>query len=277
MTTIADLIERRFGLPTTDGADMPAEGELASILSHRSHRRLTDKPVADDLLRVLLAAAFSAPAKSDLQQSGVVIVRDPAKRAAIADLIPSMDWLRTSPVFMLFLADNRRIRRICEMRGKPFGNDHMDSVLNAAVDAGLVLMNFVRAAEAVGLGCCPISVVRNHIEAISEMLELPEHVFPVAGMTVGWPAAEGHISLRLPPAINVHTDRYDDSALPQELDAYDRRRDARYSIPAEKQRQTERFGVANFYGWSEDKARQVSQPERTQLAEFLKAKGFRLT
>ncbi len=276
MTTIADLIERRFGLETQDGADMPAEGELASILSHRSHRRLTDKPVPDDLLRVLLAAAFSAPAKSDLQQSGVVVVRDPAKRKVIADLIPSMDWLRTCPVFMVFLGDNRRIRRICEMRGKPFGNDHMDSVLNAAVDAGLVLMNFVRAAEAVGLGCCPISVVRNHIEEVSELLELPDHVFPVAGMSVGWPAVEGHISLRLPPSINVHTDRYDDASLPNELEAYDRRRDARYSIPAEKQRQTDTFGVANFYGWSEDKARQVSQPERTQLATFLKSRGFKL-
>ena len=59
------------------------------------------------------------------------------------------------------------------MRNKPFANDHLDAFLNAAVDAGLVLMNFIRAAEAVGLGCCPISVIRNHIDEVAELLELP--------------------------------------------------------------------------------------------------------
>ena len=274
--TIADLIEHRYGISSGAGSDMPAEGELASILSHRTHRRFTDQPVPDELLEVLLAAAFSAPAKSDLQQGSVVIVRDAAKRQAVADLIPSMEWIGTCPVFMIFLGDSRRIRRICKMRGKPFANDHLDAFLNAAVDSGLVMMNFIRAAEAVGLGCCPISVVRNHIDAIAEIIELPDHVFPVAGMTLGHPVAKGFVSLRLHPAVNVHVDRYDDSNLQPEIDAYDRRRDARFSIPAEKQRDNDTHGVANFYGWSEDKARQVSTTERDQLATYLTRKGFNL-
>ena len=152
----------------------------------------------------------------------------------------------------------------------------LDAFLNAAVDSGLVMMNFIRAAEAVGLGCCPISVVRNHIDAIAEIIELPDHVFPVAGMTLGHPVAKGFVSLRLHPAVNLHFDRYDDSNLQPEIAAYDRRRDARFSIPAEKQRDTDTHGVANFYGWSEDKARQVSTTERDQLAAYLKRKGFNL-
>ena len=274
--TIANLIEDRYGLSSGAGSDMPAEGELASILTHRTHRRFTDQPVSNELLEVLLAAAFSAPAKSDLQQGSVVIVRDAAKRKAIADLMPAMPWIGTCPVMMIFLGDSRRIRRICEMRGKPFANDHLDAFLNAAVDSGLVLMNFIRAAEAVGLGCCPVSVVRNHIDTIAEIIELPDHVFPVSGMTAGYPVAEGYISLRLHPAINVHVDRYDDSDLPAEIDAYDRRRDARFSIPREKQRMTSDYGVSDFYGWSEDKARQVSTTERDQLAAYLTRKGFNL-
>ena len=274
--TIAELIEHRFGISSGAGADMPADGELASILSHRTHRRFTDQSVSDELLEVLLAAAFSAPAKSDLQQGSVVIIRDAGKRKAIAELMPAMPWIGTCPVMMIFLGDSRRIRRICELRGKPFANDHLDAFLNAAVDSGLVLMNFIRAAEAVGLGCCPISVVRNHIDRIAEILALPDHVFPVAGMTAGYPVTEGYVSLRLHPAVNVHVDRYDDSNLEAEIDAYDRRRDARFSIPAEKQRDTKTHGVADFYGWSEDKARQVSTTEREQLAAYLTRKGFNL-
>jgi nitroreductase/FMN reductase [NAD(P)H] len=276
MATIADLIERRYGLATSAGKDQLAEGSLETLLGHRSHRRYRDAPVSDADLEVLFSAAFSAPAKSDLQQSTVVVVRDPAKRAAIADLIPSMEWLRTCPVFMVFCADSRRIRKICALRGKTFGNDHLDAVLNGAVDTGLVMSFFIQAAQAMGLGCCPISVVRNHIEAISEILDLPEFVFPIAGMSLGWPDQEGYVSTRLPLSIFVHEDRYDDHALEAELDAYDRRRDSRYSIPPEKQRDIDSFGRANFYGWSEDKARQVSHRERDQLARFLKAQGFNL-
>ena len=71
------------------------------------------------------------------------------------------------------------------MRDKPFANDHLDSFFNASVDAGWVLMNFIRAAESVGLGCCPISAVRNHAARISALLGLPDWVFPVPGLCVG--------------------------------------------------------------------------------------------
>ena len=274
--TIADLIEKRFGLNTDAGRDMQGFDELTNILNHRSHRRYKDKPIPDKLLEVLLAAAFSAPAKSDLQQSSVVVIRDKEKQEAIADMIPSMPWIRTCPLLMIFLGDSRRIRRICEMRNKPFANDHLDAFLNAAVDAGLVLMNFMRAAEAVGLGCCPISVVRNHIDEVAQLLELPNFVFPVAGMTAGYPSDDGYLSLRLPPAVNVHINAYNDTQLEQEIDSYDKRRDSIFSIPPEKQRKVEEYGVANFYSWSEDKARQVSSRERDQLATYLIKKGFNL-
>lgn len=275
--TLADLIEDRFGLPTEAGKDMPAEGELARILARRTHRRYTDRPIPDELLEVLLASAFSASAKSDLQQASVVLVKDRARRDAIQALIPDMPWIGKAPVFMVCCGDNRRIRRICELRGKPFANDNLDSFLNAAVDMGLVMQTFILAAEAVGLGCCPISVVRNHIEKVAEILDLPDWVFPLAGLCVGWPAQAGFISLRVPPSLTVHVDRYDDSNFVAEIDGYDRRRDARFSIPPDKQRKTEAYGQANFYGWSEDKARQVSDPERQQLRAFLEKRGFALS
>ena len=274
--TIADLIEHRFGLPCDSGREMPADGMLAQLLTHRTHRRYTDAPVPDDLLQVLLACAFSAPSKSDLQQASVVLVKDPAKRRALADLIPDMPWIGAAAVFMVFCGDNRRIRRICELRGRAFANDNLDSFMNAAVDTGLVLQSFIVAAEAAGLGCCPISVVRNHIDEVGALLDLPDGVFPLAGLCVGVPAQEGYVSLRLPPAATVHTDRYDDSDLPAAIDGYDRRRDARYSVPPEKQRYVDDYGVADFYGWSEDKARQVSRPERMQLRGYLERHGFAL-
>src|SRR3546814_20800358 len=109
--TIADLIEDRFGLPTADGHDMPAAGELASILRHRSHRRFKPEPVPDDLLRVVLAAAFSAPAKSDLQQCSVNVVRDPAIRSRLTVLVESQDWVADDPSMLVLFGYKHTIPR----------------------------------------------------------------------------------------------------------------------------------------------------------------------
>jgi nitroreductase/FMN reductase [NAD(P)H] len=274
--TIADLIEERFGLPDGAGRDMPAEGTVGQILSHRTHRQYRPDPVSDETLDILLAAALSAPSKSDLQQVAIIVVRDRGRQATIGGWIPAMPWIAQAPLFLVFCGDNRRIRRVAELRGRPFPNDTLDMFMNAAVDAGLVLASFILAAAGLGLGCCPISVVRNHVEKLAALLELPPGVFPVAGLCVGYPSQPGYTSMRLPPAVTVHTDRYDDGALPAQLEAYDRRREARHATPRESQRYLDRYGYTEPYGWSEDKARQYSVPERHSFGPFIRGHGFRL-
>ena len=269
-------LAERFGAAFSVDAALPGVDELARIASHRTHRRYSGRAVEPALLRLLIACALSAPSKSDLQQADIVHVADRAKVKAVADGIPDMPWIADAPVFLVFLANNRRIRQIGEWRGKPFANNHLDSFLNAAVDSALAMQTFILAAEAVGLGCCPISVVRNHVDRVAEILELPKWVFPVAGLCVGWPAQRGYISMRLPPALTVHVDRYDDTRLAEEVEAYDRRRDARFSIPPDKQRRVNAYGVARFYGWSEDKARQVSVTERDGFGPFVRRQGIGL-
>jgi len=162
------------------------------------------------------------------------------------------------------------------LRGRAFPNDTLDMFMNAAVDAGMVLQSFITAAEALGLGCCPISVVRNHVEKLAELLALPPGVFPVAGCCVGYPSQPGWISMRLPPALTVHTNRYDDSELPARMEDYDGRREARHKTPRESQRFADRYGYTEPYGWSEDKARQYSVPERHNFGPFIRNHGFAL-
>ncbi len=282
--SLAQLIEQRFGLPATAGADIsaefeygkPAPGTVASLLGHRSMRRFKPQPVAQETLDIALAAALSAPAKSDLQQASIILVRDPAQRAAINALVPSMPWIANAPEFLVFCGDNRRMRRIAELRGKPFPNDTLDMFMNAAVDAGLMMQAFITAAEALGLGVCPISLIRNEVERASELLRLPEGVFPVAGMCVGHPNDNGRVSMRLPPSITVHVDHYDAGDFDAELAAYDARRALREPTAADKQRNVDKFGSVEPYTWSEDKARQYHVPERHSFGPYVRAQGFAL-
>jgi FMN reductase [NAD(P)H] len=271
---IEAALAERLGAKLRADASLPGLDELARIAEHRSHRKFAGRPVDPALLQLLFACAFSAPSKSDLQQADIVHVGDRAKVRAIAEGIPDMPWIADAPVFLVFLANNRRIRQIGEWRGKPFANDHLDHFLNAAVDAALVMMSFIRAAEAVGLGACPVSHVRNHPHELSRLLALPDGVFPLAGLCVGYPAEPGRITPRLPLEVTVHVDRYDETGIREKIDAYDRRRHA--LLPYRKQRYADRYANVDFYGWSEDKARQYSVSERADFGAFVRSKGFSL-
>ena len=93
---------------------------------------------------------------------------------------------------------------------------------------------------------------------------------------VAHPAEPGHVSLRLPRSVTVHRDVYDDSALSKGIEQYDQDRDAQHAIARDQQRSPDRFGYADFYGWSEDKARQAASPEGAAFPVYLRAHGFTL-
>ncbi len=271
---INSALHTRYGIDFAVAPDQAGLDTLAQIADHRSIRRYKPDPVAPELLRLLCACALSAPTKSDLQQADIIHVADAGKRQRIVATIPDMVWILDAPVFLVFCGNNRRIRQIGDWRGIPFANEHLDHFMNAAVDAGIAMINFIRAAEAAGLGTCPISAIRNAIDVTSSELALPEGVFPVAGLCVGYPATPGHISPRLSLATTVHIDHYDETTLHEQVDAYDRRRHANH--PYGKQRRTAQFGVADFYGWSEDKARQYAEPERADFGAYIRRQGFSL-
>ncbi len=272
--TIHNALFERFGERFTVDASLPGLDELARLAGRSVHRRFLDRDVPLDLLRVLCACALSSPSKSDLQQADILIIRENAKRHAIGRLVPEMPWLIEAPVFLVFLANGRRVPQVAQMRDKPFPNDHLDLFFNATVDGAIVLATFLRAAEAVGLGCCPISVIRDRAREISELLELPQKVVPIAGMCVGWAADEGSITPRLSLATTVHHERFEEGDLAAQVDAYDRRRAA--TRPYRNQRNPARFGTAKFYGWSEDKARQYAVPLRADFGAFVRVQGFHL-
>jgi nitroreductase/FMN reductase [NAD(P)H] len=271
---LMDALKARFGTAPALG-DAPKNADvLAEMANRRVIRRYTDQPVDAALLETLCAVALSAPSKSDLQQADIVIVSDKGQREKLEALLPDNPWVKAAPVFLVFCGNNRRHRLLFEWRGRPFVNDYLDPFFNASVDAGIVLATFIAAADRVGLGTCPISAIRNHAQEVSDILSLPSHVFPVAALGAGWPSFAGVMSPRLGLDVTIHRDRYDESGLEEKIAAYDKRREA--VQPYRTQRYTEKFGQSAAYGWSEDKARQYSVPERADFGAFVRRKGFKL-
>jgi nitroreductase len=271
---IEAALAARFGEKLKVDRELAGLDELARIAGHRSQRYFQPRAVAPDLLRLLCACALSAPSKSDLQQCDIVVVSDRAIRQGIVATIPDMPWIMDAPVFLVFVGNGTRLPEIAKLRDKPFPNDHLDQFFNATVDAAIVMTTFIRAAEAVGLGCCPISAIRDRPQIVSDLLRLPQRVVPVAGLCVGWPTQEGEITPRLSLTTTVVENAYGERNLAGEIGAYDRRR--AQLRPYRRQRDVARWGEAPFYGWSEDKARQYAEPTRTDFGGFVRGKGFRL-
>lgn len=267
---LSRLLARRFADAPVVPDDMPSAPALPAMAGRGSCRSFQAREVPLGWLETLSAVAMAAPTKSDLQGRDIILIQLPEKRVRLADLVGGQAWVRDAPSLAVFCGNNRRQRLLHDWHDVPFANDHLDAFFNAACDAAITLGAFVTAAESIGLGCCPISAVRNEAAAVSELLDLPEHVFPFAGLAIGFPAQSPPVSPRLPLGQTCHIDSYSDDGLQDDVTAYDTTRS--YAT----QRFSDKFGTSPNYGWSEDKVRQYSQPERVGFGAFVRNKGFRL-
>ncbi|MER3495701.1 MAG: NADPH-dependent oxidoreductase [Armatimonadota bacterium] len=187
--------------------------ELGSFLTHRSVRRFTNDPVPNSLLRGLIGIAASASTSSNLQAWSVVSVRDPERRARLAELVGNQRSVATAPVFLAFLLDLHRLEVVASRAGvMPDGLGTTEMMLTGTIDAALAAERCLVAAEAIGLGGCYIGGLRNHPEAVAELLALPPHTFGLFGMVLGTPdpAHPGAIKPRLRPEALLHEEQYAD-------------------------------------------------------------------
>jgi len=267
--------QQRYGLRPEH--ELPVCNETLMLqLKHRSCRKFTEEIIPNDVLSTLLASAFSAPSKSDLQQISVINIADIKIKAEIISNNPLLKWVEQAPVLLIWCGDSRRIRTLSDHREHTFANDHLDAFMNAAVDAGMVMQNFIISAESIGLGCCPISQVRDSINSLSNILKLPKWVFPVAGLAVGFPQDAGHVSMRLPNTVTVHQNVYDDTNDVQHVGDYDKRREGVHPTPDAAQLHPQLFGISEEYGWSEQHTRQYAVPMRTDFGDYIRKQGFNL-
>jgi FMN reductase [NAD(P)H] len=275
LSSVASVLRSRFG---QDRSAHPVldDPPLARMLARGTCRRYAERTVNQEMVDALLDVAFSASSKSDYQQSSVIVVQDPERRRHLADLVPGMPWIGTAPVFLVFCADASRLEKICSLRDRPAENRNLEAFFDASIDAALVMQTFLLAAEQAGLGCCPISAIRAHLPRVRGILSLPDRVVPMAGLCVGYPAEPGTVQMRLPAKLTRHLDQYDDADLASRIHEYDRARAEQAPTRQDKQRNPERFGYADFYGWSEDKARQMQAGEGREFGAMIRGCGFTL-
>ena len=272
--TLSELVSRRFAENIELDPLKSVSDTHILQLQHRSCRQFRKTPVPEETLKLLFACSLSAPSKSDLQQVSIIHLQSRDSRNFIHSVLPSMPWIKTAPVFLLFCGDSHRIKTVCEMHNTTFAHDPLDAFLNTATDTAMVLQNFIIAAEAAGLGCCPISAVREFTDQVAKFCQMPDGVYPLAGLCLGYPEGTSDISVRLPMSASLHKNKYDEKNLKASIKDYDKRREE--INPYESQRRIDSYGTSESYGWSSDKARQTSHTERLSFKSYILKHGFRI-
>jgi len=245
------------------------------IHSHASCRHYKPDPLTVEMIEALVAAGQRASTSSNLQTYSVIAVTEADTRSRLAELCGNQEHVAQAPLCLVWCADLSRLDRVCQLRGYTQITDYLENFLIAAVDAAIAAQNSVLAAQSLGLGICYIGSIRNSPRLVIELLGLPRLVFPVTGLTVGWPSRPPRLRPRLPQEAILHWECYDtdqDAALIQydtEMAATGIYQDRQVPIPGEE-------GEMEPYGWLEHTARRVSQPRRAGLREILEEQGFLL-
>lgn len=242
---------------------------LSTLLDHRSVRSYRDAPLPEGTLETLIAAAQSASTSSNLQPWSVVAVEDPARKARLSELSGAQKHILQAPLFLVWLADLSRIRRIAERRASdPAGIEALEHLLLAVADTSLAAQNAFIALESLGLGGVYIGGIRNHPEQVAAELNLPPHILPVVGLCVGWPdpATPTGIKPRLPQEAVLHRETYSAETETAAIAAYESRL---HGFQEEQ-------GMA-VIDWSEQIATRINRlGSRARMAEAVRALGFPL-
>ncbi|MCX6018458.1 MAG: NADPH-dependent oxidoreductase [Chloroflexi bacterium] len=247
---------------------------LELLHSHRSIRAYKPDPLPRALVEGIVAAGQRASTSSNLQTYSVVAVTDAAARAELAHLCGDQDHIRQAPVFLVWCTDLSRLDRASQLRSLPHAHGHLENFLIAAVDAALAMQNAAIAAESFGLGMCYIGGIRNNPRDVIALLKLPRLVFPLVGMTLGWPDAAPILRPRLPIDAVLHWEEYDRSDEDTLLHQYDREMAATGIYENRQIPVPGKPGETEDYGWLEHAARRVAHPARTTLMKVLREQGF---
>ena len=251
---------------------MQNDDVIETMLSRKSIRAYTDESPSDDVIETVVRAGQQAPFA--YQMGSLLMSRN-------RDENP---W--GAPLLFTVCVDVYRLERVMRRRGWKVTTNDLSLLLFGIQDATLMAENMVIAAESLGLGSCFLGAAPYRAEEIIERYNLPERVFPLVQLAMGYPAEDPPTRPRYPLSFALFEDEYprlSEEAVQEamaEMDegylAQDYYREAGYMIPLEGER--EETYTFDEYSWTEHISRKAGQwhPSPRDIIEQLEACGFHI-
>ena len=240
------------------------------LLKHRSIRKYEDKKVPDDIVETIVRAGQQAAFA--YQAYSVLLSRKKEKHPFHA------------PLYFIICIDFHKIGKIMETKNWKVIMNDLSCMLLGMQDAAYMAQNMVIAAESLGLGTCYIGSVPYYADKIAKQFKLPQKVFPLVGLTVGYPAEDPPTRPRYPLEFVLFENEYpeldnedierakkemDDGYLSQD---YYKNLNAKLGLIGDRE---ETFDY-DSYSWTEHISRKLGQwePSTKRLLEQFEKRGF---
>ncbi len=181
------------------------------LLNRRSYRNFdTNYKLDNQELDLILKASKQAPSSMNLQLYSIIVVDNQELKEKIFELNPRNPQIKDCSVFFVYVMDFYRSQLASKQYGTAFEiEDKQDTLLLGSIDASLAMQNAIIASESLGLKSVCIGGVRGIAKEISELLQLPDYVFPICGLCIGKTLDENsnHVKPRIEG--NVFFNQYD--------------------------------------------------------------------
>lgn len=244
---------------------------------HHSVRKFKQTPIERATIEKLIEAGQMASTSSFLQTTSFIGVESIEKKEALRE-VSGQPYVVENGYLLVYVIDYHRHQLINEkMKGDMEASfESAEGLLVGTVDAALAAQNIALAAqnialtaEDMGYGIVYLGSLRNDVQRVREILNLPEHVFPLFGMAIGEPADDenGSPKPRLPLSHVFHVDTYnqDDAELSEQIEAYDQTVSEYYQERTEGKRDET---------WSDQIAGFMSSKQRLEMNDWLQMSGF---
>jgi len=245
---------------------------LQTILSRKSIRRYTADIPSDEVIETVVRAGQQAPFASQL--GSLLLSRNRQKNRFKA------------PLLFTICVDAHRWEIIMARRNwKMYCEDDLFLLVLGMQDAALMAENMVIAAESLGMGSCFLGDAPFRASKIIRQYNLPQRVFPMVQLTMGYPDEDPPPRPRYPLPFVFFEDQYpefSEELILQAMEVMDQgylaqdyysRLKARIPLHGDRQ---ETFSVQD-YSWTEHISRKWGQPYfPDNLLEQFEKCGFRI-
>ncbi len=233
---------------------------IEALMNRKSIRKYTDQQPVNEVVETIVRAGQQAPFA--YQMGSLLLSRHRTKNPFKA------------PLFFIVCVDSHRHEAVMARRGWKMAQNDLSVLLFGIQDAAYMAENMVIAAESLGLGRCYLGGIPYRAEAFVKQFKLPPRVFPLVGLTMGYPAEDAPPRPRYPLEVALVEGKYpalDDARVERamaEMDegylAQDYYRKLRARIPLEGDRK-ETF-TYDTYSWTEHISRKTGQWEQSPAA-----------
>ena len=226
---------------------------IDSMMNRKSIRKYTDQIPTEEEILTVVRAGQQAPFA--MQLGSVIIQRNSETNAFNA------------PIQFIILCDLYRMEKVMEARGWKRESSDIHSLLFGMQDAAYMAQNMVNAAESLGMGSCYIGAAPYMANKLRKDCNIPEHVFPLVILSMGFPAEDPPVRPRYPMEFHLYEEKYPEfspeliqQAMNEMDEGYleqDYYRNAGYMIPLSDKSKEEKYSFDN-YSWTEHISRKMA-------------------